>query len=59
MESCPYCQHLLLDCLITFHIFSSTSSLLLNCDTFPFTVMRHITGIIPFFFGALDSYETR
>lgn len=25
----------------------------LNCAIFPFTVIRHITGISPFFFGAL------
>ena len=39
----------------TLHIFSSTSSLQLNCAIFPFTVIRHMTGISPFFFGAIES----
>lgn len=33
--------------------FSSTSNLQLNWDILPFTVIRHITGTSPLFFGAL------
>ena len=37
----------------TFHDFSSTSNFQPNCAILPFTVIRHMTGISPFFFGAL------
>ena len=43
------------DC--TFHNFSSTSSLQLNWEIFPFTVTRHITGTSPLFLGAFHALQ--